>query len=151
MLASSRCRQPADPSTGGVVMPIQFKKIEPKKDPFAKIAGTALAGAITMLGLAGREAQRRLSNYPPAQTSYRRTGTLGRRWTIQGPRPRGNDIVVSVGNNTKYAPNVEGPITKGTVRQKQRFADLGWPNVETVANEVIAEFRPLIEAKLTGK
>ena len=45
--------------------------------------------------------------YPPprARSRYRRTGTLGRSWTARTSR-RG--LRVTIGNNTPYAPYVQG-------------------------------------------
>lgn len=49
-----------------------------------------------------------LSTYPPrpSQSTYRRTGTLGRRWTKDVQR-NGETLVGSVGNNTAYAIYVQ--------------------------------------------
>ena len=41
------------------------------------------------------------------QIPYRRTGTLGRRWTSE-VSAEGNDVVGRVGNNTVYGPYVMG-------------------------------------------
>lgn len=126
-------------------MPLGLEKIEPKEDPFAKIAGTALGAAVVALRAMGHEAQRRLATYPQATSAYRRTGNLGRRWTVKGPSQRGFDVVVTVGNNAKYARPVQG------VKQRKRFKDIGWRNVEEVAKEVIVEFEPIITEALKGK
>ena len=126
-------------------MPFGLKPITPKKEPFAAIAGTALGASIAALSAMGHEAQRRLSTYPPSPGTYRRTGNLGRRWTVKGPNQRGNDVVVKVGNNAKYARPVQG------IKQKKRFKDIGWRNVQDVAKEVIVEFKPIVIGALTGK
>jgi hypothetical protein len=49
-----------------------------------------------------------LATYPPQRASarwYKRTGTLGRRWTTK--IDPGNPMVGRVGNNTVYAPEVQ--------------------------------------------
>lgn len=52
--------------------------------------------------------QRYMANYPPAppNSKYRRTGTLGRRWTTQVVEA-GGGLTGKVGNNTRYAPLVQ--------------------------------------------
>jgi len=52
--------------------------------------------------------QRDMAKYPPKPSSslYRRTGTLGRRWTTKVTRSN-NGVVGKVGNNTSYGPWVQ--------------------------------------------
>jgi hypothetical protein len=52
--------------------------------------------------------QRDMADYPPARpgSSYRRTGTLGRRWTTEITR-NGNGLIGKTGNNTSYGPWVQ--------------------------------------------
>lgn len=52
--------------------------------------------------------KRQMATYPspPAQSRYRRTGTLGRRWTTLVRRTAGG-VEGVVGNNTVYAPFVQ--------------------------------------------
>lgn len=52
--------------------------------------------------------QRDMAKYPPQarNTPYRRTGTLGRRWTTKVERI-GGGVQGRVGNNTEYAPFVQ--------------------------------------------
>lgn len=65
---------------------------------------------------AGMRLQRDMANYPPAppNSTYRRTGTLGRRWTA--PRVEVTQTTTSItgtaGNNTIYAPFVQGAGTQ---------------------------------------
>jgi hypothetical protein len=53
----------------------------------------------------------RMADYPapPEGSGYRRTGTLGRRWTQTQPSVTMSttELVVKVGNNTKYGPWVQ--------------------------------------------
>lgn len=67
------------------------------------------------------------------QVPYRRTGTLGRRWTTEVVT-EGADVVGKVGNNTVYGPYVMG-------REQQAAYHSGtWP----IAVEVAAVQRPAI-------
>jgi len=58
---------------------------------------------------------------------YRRTGTLGRRWTTRVTE-RGSVIEGRVGNNTAYAPLAQGP--EGV--QSREMAARRWPRVDAV-------------------
>ena len=51
-----------------------------------------------------------LATYPPAQGTYRRTGTLGRLWTSAQPEFTSNasGFEGSLGNTTPYGPFVQG-------------------------------------------
>lgn len=71
-----------------------------------------------------RRMQARLMTYPapPPSSTYRRTGTLGRRWQVEG----GNMRWV-LGNNTVYGPEVEGE------QQTAVHKRTGWPTTELVA------------------
>jgi len=52
--------------------------------------------------------QRDMAQYPPQRSgaTYRRTGTLGRRWTTKVARSS-RGLVGKVGNNTSYGPFVQ--------------------------------------------
>lgn len=73
--------------------------------------------------------QRRLAKYPakPAHSTYRRTGTLGRRWTDKVTN-RGREG--EVGNNTEYAIYVQGP------KRRSFHEAAGWINIEEMAEKV---------------
>ena len=62
---------------------------------------------------------------PPPMSRYRRTGTLGRRWTSAQPTWNASAAAWSVrlGNNTPYAPFVQG-------RQQARVHAGRWRTVE---------------------
>ena len=94
----------------------------------------------------------RIAKYPPQRpgTRYRRTGTLGRGWTKQGPAMEGSDLVVKVGNNVEYTPSVQG-FTSEEPRQAGLFAAYGWESVETAGKEELDRHRPSIEKALEGK
>ena len=53
---------------------------------------------------------------PPPNSSYRRTGTLGRRWNHTVEK-RGSEIRGIVDNPTKYGPYVMGPADQAEVHK----------------------------------
>ena len=59
---------------------------------------------------------------PPANSSYRRTGTLGRRWTTRPYRQAGL-VGREVGNNTWYGPYVQSQQTQARVHQGRWSTD----------------------------
>lgn len=127
-------------------MPLQLNPIFPKFDPFKKVDAVKVVATMRTMG---STAQNRLGNYPPQapNVDYRRTGTLGRRWTMRGPSTRGKDLIVEVGNKTTYAVWVQGP-TKGSGRkQRKLFRQRGWRGVTEVGDAVVKKFdRPLRKA-----
>lgn len=78
--------------------------------------------------------QNRMAMYPPPPpgSTYRRTGTLGRRWTTgrrEIPIANSQRIEGRVGNNTSYGPFVQA-------KQFQHRIHRGrWPDDEQVAKE----------------
>lgn len=74
--------------------------------------------------------QKELATYPPppAGSTYRRTGTLGRRWQfVTEIKPF--RVVANVFNTTSYAPFVEGSMTQARIHQGR------WPTDEQVVEE----------------
>lgn len=69
-----------------------------------------------------------VADYPsaPANSSYRRTGTLGRLWTSARPewRPMANGFEGSIGNATPYGHWVQGE------DQARRMGAIGWVKAE---------------------
>jgi hypothetical protein len=53
---------------------------------------------------------------PPSGSTYRRTGTLGRRWTTRPIRTT-TEVGREIGNNTEYAPLVQGDELQATVHR----------------------------------
>lgn len=99
------------------------------KDLFDLIEPVIATGAIRV--------ERRMKEYPPARSGqrYRRTGTLGRRWTHRIVRsPSG--VTAEIGNNTRYAPWVQS-------EQMQRGSFRGRWGTDQQALESEA---PLLEA-----
>lgn len=131
------------------------------------LSDAVLRGAMTQ---ATALVQRRLAVYPPAshrkmvwvsekqrrfffaalregtiEVPYRRTGTLGRRWTsaITGS---GDNLVGTVGNNTSY-----GPYVMSRADQAAYHAGV-WPVAEDVADQmtddVLGIFQQAVQAGL---
>lgn len=70
-----------------------------------------------------------LQAYPaaPPHSTYRRTGTLGRRWLVQPDRPH---LRFWLGNNTQYAPYVQDQERQAKVHRRT-----GWPTAQGVAEK----------------
>jgi hypothetical protein len=92
----------------------------------------------------------RMADYPPQRTgsSYRRTGTLGRRWTTRvealatGARGR-------VGNNTRYGPFVQSSAFQATVHRGRWQTDRQVLEEETGTIE--GYFREEVQRSLDGR
>jgi hypothetical protein len=119
------------------VLPVDIQKI-PKR------AAGAIVRVNAALTLYAFDAQSLISNYPEQQTAYIRTGELGRAWTIAGPKVRGQDIFVLVGNKKPYAGKVQGR------DQEELFKGFGWPNITDTNKKVWARHRPLLAAAIKG-
>jgi len=78
----------------------------------------------------------RMGDYPPqpAGTTYRRTGTLGRRWTMEVTEDA-DGITAEAGNNTTYGPFV----------QSEQF-QAAWMGHWQTDRDVIEELEPVILA-----
>lgn len=131
--------------TGIRLEPILLKK------PIAAASAAKVGAALMGWAL---ETQRRMSAYPAQQpTAYRRTGTLGRRWTAKATTV-GRDVAAEVGNNTEYAGYVEGfgpdaPAPKAE-KQTRVMQRKGWQRVDDVGEEVFRKARPAIIKALGG-
>jgi len=62
------------------------------------------------------EAGMKVYPVPPSGSTYRRTGTLGRRWTTRPIRTT-TEVGREIGNNTEYAPLVQGDELQATVHR----------------------------------
>lgn len=62
------------------------------------------------------EAAMKVYPSPPSGSTYRRTGTLGRRWTTK-PIRRVDEVGREVGNKTDYAPFVQSDELQATVHR----------------------------------
>ena len=87
--------------------------------------------------------QRGMAVYPsqPALANYRRTGTLGRKWTTQ-IRQSVNQMIGSVGNNTPYAPYVQSHLRQNIhLGYWQTDADV----VDANRAAIVADFKRVID------
>lgn len=97
----------------------------------------AMRGAQRGLAAGGALILSRLATYPPQRPNsrYRRTGNLGRRWTM---RQRG--WTVTIGNNAEYAEEVQG-------RKQEHFhRETGWKTPDDVVRESGDEIVNMIRA-----
>lgn len=126
-----------------------FEPILPKKSPFPDPArfgavGNLLRDACATVVRGVQEGYR-----VPTSSSYVRTGKLGQRWTLDGPKLEGTDLVARAYTNLEYAKYVVGLKTKAP-RQAARMARKGWPSVEDLAQQAWRNVRPQIERALKG-
>lgn len=100
-------------------------KVESKQVEGLIEKGMKMQGLRAGMAAAGAHILARMATYPPAppNSTYRRTGTLGRRWVMRGTR---NGVSVEIGNNTPYAPKVQGD------KQLPHFRVIGWKTPEDV-------------------
>lgn len=91
------------------------------------------------------DVQARMQQYPPQRSgsSYRRTMTLGRRWTSVVVR-EGNSLRGTVGNNTRYAPLVQSQMYQARVHRGRWLTDQG--AIEQAAPAIIADFAQAVRA-----
>lgn len=80
-------------------------------------------------------------------SSYRRTGTLGRRWTKK-VRNTGDGVVGVVGNNTKYAPWVQSSRFQAWMHQGRWQTDKDV--MERNRRQILDFFRAAIRRALGG-
>ena len=87
----------------------------PSNGKLAKIRPPSTLAMVAALSALGLDLTARMSRYPPKKgtADYKRTGTLGRGWTMSGPKIQGQDLVVEVGNAVNYA--VKGQDASGLV------------------------------------
>lgn len=92
--------------------------------------------------------QARMSDYPPKppRSTYRRTGTLGRRWTTRINRSPG-ELVGTVGNVTSY-----GPFVQSEQFQRPFHKRAGWITDSMAADQeeaaIVADFEQAIQEVL---
>ena len=114
------------------------------------IVGVSARAVVSRMSKLGLDVVRAAAQYPTARTRYRRTGTLGRSWVKDGPQTRGKDLIVTVGNRTKYARPVMG-MKSGPDAQKPLFKALGWKSIQGIGEEEVKKAGPAIERLLQGK
>ena len=112
------------------------------------MTGNAPRVLIDALGQAGEEALLGmipdLADYPaqPADSTYRRTGTLGRLWTSAKPTwvARGAGFIGTLGNGTSYGPYVQG--------EEQAPSNDHWQTVGDVLDGHTAEITGIFDRAL---
>lgn len=121
----------------------------PGNGKLARIRPPSTLAMVSALTIVGQDLMARMSKYPPKRGSaaYQRTGTLGRGWTMSGPKIQGQDLVVEVGNNINYAGIAQGFIVKDP-RQSKVMANLGWSSIEVIGAEVMETHRALVVASM---
>jgi hypothetical protein len=82
-----------------------------------------------------------------AGSSYRRTGTLGRRWTNEVV-PSGNTLIGKVGNNTEYGPFVQSEAFQASTHQGVWQTDRGV--IELERPTIVSEFAQLVQGVVQG-
>lgn len=117
------------------------------KRPITKVNRRKVVARLRDVGV---DVVNRMSDYPPARTSYRRTGRLGEGWTMEGPKAEGIDLVVISGNKVGHAGLVEG-FRRRRPRQLKLFRGYGWPSVEDIGKEVWKKRKGAINAALQGR
>jgi len=108
--------------------------------PKTKYTPEAAREALAHLGQFGIAVLNRMKDYPPpAKPHFKRTGTLGRNWTMHGPMRVGNLAVVRIANPVFYAPRVQGYShhkSPKELRQAEPWKRYGWPSIDEVAVEL---------------
>ena len=118
--------------------------IVPKR-PVSTASRAKVSARMRRLGL---DIVKGAANYPTQRaTSYRRTGDLGKGWSMKGPSMQGSDLVVEVGNKEEYTGYVMG-FKSGKFKQLAKFRDLGWRSIEDIAEEEIERAMPSLQAVL---
>ena len=83
---------------------------------------------------------------PPEGSTYRRTGTLGRRWTTKVETL--TTFQGTIGNNTVYGPYVQDEAKQARVHKGR------WQTIQGVVEEkrsaIVADFQALIRRILNG-
>lgn len=102
------------------------------------LSGLALRRGVARAGAFVLENMRR---YPPAPAGsrYRRTGTLGRRWNVRYSKA---GLRATVGNNTPYAPYVQGH------RQTHFHRDTGWVSARDFAEGNADQIQSLMTGEI---
>ena len=91
-------------------MPPQGKPVFTAIVPKNKVINVDAQRIASLLKDVQRATHNRVAKYPrpPAESTYRRTGEYGRRWTSPAPHMQGDDLVAEIGSNLEYASYVGG-------------------------------------------
>jgi len=108
-------------------MPASVARIEGLDKVLKKLDKVAGVNYNVPMNQALQHLQRRIAKYPPkpSHSTYRRTGTLGRKWTI---KVENNGRQGEIGNNTPYAIYVQGP------RRREFHKAAGWKSIDEIAD-----------------
>lgn len=90
-----------------------------------------------------------MAKYPPQRlgSSYRRTGTLGRRWTT-AISESADGLVGKIGNSTSYGPFVQSEMFQSRVHQGLWQTDADVAKQEQAA--IVRDFDQTIQGALSG-
>jgi hypothetical protein len=104
---------------------VQVKGVDQVIAKLGKVAGVDIL--IPAMNRAVLRLQRDMADYPPQppRSSYRRMGTLGRKWTVRVTR-LANGLRGTVGNNTWYAPLVQHDRRFSRPHQTLQHQGTGW-------------------------
>lgn len=91
--------------------------------------------------------QSAMAHYPPqrAGSTYRRTGTLGRRWTTR-ITDSASGLEGKVGNNTAYGPFVQSEIFQASIHRGRWQTDQQMMDDQQAS--IVADFERAIQAVL---
>lgn len=126
-------------------------KIEGVDELFRKLSNaTAVQTLVAPTQRAVLRLQAAMADYPPAppRSRYRRTGTLGRRWTTR-VEPGAESVTGTAGNNTVYGPLVQSERFQTRIHQRT-----GWQTdrqvIERERENIIRDFQRAIDEALRG-
>lgn len=129
-------------------MSITIKGLDKLYKKLGKVAATQVLEKPMQRGVL--RLQRSMQVYPPQRpnSSYRRTGTLGRRWTVRIIKS-GNGLTGKVGNNASY-----GPLVQSSRFQTALHRSTGWTTDERAVKEnekiILDDFARMIDKALAG-
>lgn len=94
--------------------------------------------------------QARMAQYPAQRpnSTYRRTGTLGRKWTTKITQSA-SELVGSVGNNTEYAPYVQAYRFQARVH-RGRWINTDKYVMDTEQRNIVRDFEDTIAQRIRG-
>jgi len=112
----------------------------------AALEAEASGGAMSELQVVATQALMLLGTYAaeypprPADSAYRRTGTLGRLWTAATPQVTvgGHVLDARISNATPYGPYVQDPDRQAPQHRER------WKTTDEVVQEHVGEIAPLL-------
>lgn len=130
---------------------MKFIPIVPSKSPFPVVKADPVRQLLRNMA---REVQNKMMQYPAQRTHIKRkrTGDLGRRWTVK-EYTQGGTIIVEIGNNLEYAGYVQG-FERGSSKHPQQVrwaAPYGWASVGAVGRDTWLRYAPQIRRALSQR